>query len=183
MGEKSDLIAQKDMPPPESWKTDYCIYKKGDVKNCQNYRPITLLDTSRKWFCKMLAAFEPQFWNDLPPTQARFRKDFFTCDHIFSLVDIGVKYLNAGKPLYAAFVDLNKAFDSILRPKIWEALVLRKCDQMVSHLLQKLYHDNTIQVRLGNQLSKSVAVRWGSTRHPLSPCYSICTGLSDVKVQ
>lgn len=157
---------------PHSWSKGILVplYKKGAKDECRNYRPITLLDSSRKWFTRVLLATEQAFWNDLPVTQAGFRKGYSTADHIFTLADLAIKHQNFDIPLYCAFVDLNKAFDSVKHEKIWETLTRRNCNPMILKLLKSLYQDINVQVRVNGHLSRMVKVKRGVQQGcPLSP--------------
>ena len=56
--------------------------------------------------------------------QAGFRKGYFTIDHIYTLSATTEKYLSrTGGKLYAAFIDLRKAFDSVDRASLFLTLV------------------------------------------------------------
>ena len=45
-----------------------------------------------------------------------------TCDMIFALRQFTEQYWEFNKPLYIAFLDLEKAFDGIPRGNLWQAL-------------------------------------------------------------
>ena len=61
--------------------------------------------------------------NKIVESQAGFRKNYSTTDHIVTLYAIAQKYLcRKGHNLYVAFVDFKKAFDSVQHGKLLETL-------------------------------------------------------------
>ena len=65
-------------------------------------------------------------WVDMNDTigeqQAGFRKNCSTVDHIFTLLAIAQKQLSLNRKLYVAFIDFQKACDSISRKLLWPIL-------------------------------------------------------------
>ena len=106
---------------PKSWKNGIIIpvHKNGSQFDPNNYRGITLSSCLGKLFCHII---NNRICSDLEnraflkQEQAGFRKNHRTSDHIFVLRTIIDKYvLNAknGSKLYACFIDLRKAFDTV----------------------------------------------------------------------
>ena len=89
------------------------------------YRRVTLSDVSGKLFSTIINR-RLQMWVDMNNTigeqQAGFRKDYSTVDHIFTLLAIVQKQLSLNRKLYVAFIDFEKAFDSISRKLLWPFL-------------------------------------------------------------
>ena len=77
--------------------------------------------------------------------------------------------MTAIKPLYMAFVDLEKAFDRVPRDVIWWAMRKLGIDKWLVRLVQ--YTDVRSRVRVGNGYSKefgvAVGVHQGSVLSPL----------------
>ena len=86
-----------------------------------------------------------------------------TTDVIFILPQLQEKHLAANKPLYMAFVDLEKAFDPVPRDVIWWAM--RKLhvgiDKRMVHLVQSMYKDVRSRVRVGDGYSEEFGVGVG----------------------
>ena len=62
------------------------IPKKGNAKECSNYRTIALISHASKVMLKILQARLQQYVNcELPDVQAGFRKDRGTRDHIANI--------------------------------------------------------------------------------------------------
>ena len=73
---------------PQNWKRSVFIpsQKKGNAKECSNYRTITLISHASKVMLKILQARLQQYVNHkLPDVQAGFRKDRGTRDQIASI--------------------------------------------------------------------------------------------------
>ena len=60
----------------------------------------------------------------LPETQCGFRKNRSTCDMIFCARQLQEKCNEQNTDLYMAFIDLQKAFDTVNRELLW--IVLEK---------------------------------------------------------
>jgi hypothetical protein len=63
----------------------------------------------------------------LPESQCGFRSKRSTIDIIFSLRQIQEKCHEQQMPLYIAFVDLTKAFDTVSRPGLFQVLEAIGC--------------------------------------------------------
>lgn len=57
---------------------------------------------------------------DRPIEQASFRKGYFTMEHLQAINQIIEKSAEYKKPVYMAFVDYEKAFDSVEIPLVLE---------------------------------------------------------------
>ncbi len=95
------------------------VYKnKGDPRDADNYRGITLVSCMAKLFTRLLNDRLDSYVNDnhiLSENQAGFRKYYSTTDHLFVLKCIIELCIWKRKKLYCAFVDYKKAFDSLWR--------------------------------------------------------------------
>ena len=77
---------------PQDWKRTGCIPipKKGNAKECSNYRTIALISHASKVMLKILQAKLQQYMNhELPDVQAGFRKGRGTRDQIANIRWIG----------------------------------------------------------------------------------------------
>ena len=73
---------------PQDWKRSVFIpiQKKGNAKECSNYRTIALISHASKEMLKILQARLQQYMNrELPVVQAGFRKGRGTRDHIANI--------------------------------------------------------------------------------------------------
>lgn len=157
---------------PEQWCTSDIIllYKKGNPLDIGNYRPISLLASIYKLFSSLLLErLSQDIDQQQPREQAGFRSGFSTTDHIHTLEQIIEKYREFNRPLYLAFIDYSKAFDSISHCSIWNALQCSNIKQKYINILKFIYANSTSKVKLENRgevISIERGVRQGD---PLSP--------------
>ena len=92
-------------------------------------------------------------------------------DAIFILRQLQEKHLVAGKPLYLAFIDLEKAFDRVPRKVIWRGMRKLKIDEWLVRIVQSMYKEVRSRVRVGEEYSNSfdvwVGIHQGSVLSPL----------------
>ena len=101
---------------PQDWKRSVFIPipKKGNAKECSNYRTIALILHASKVMFKILQARLQQYVNrELPDVQAGFRKGRGTRDQIANICRIIEKAREFQKNIYFCFVDYAKAFDRV----------------------------------------------------------------------
>ena len=95
------------------------IYKnKGDSKEVNNYRLITILNCLGKVFTFVLNSHRTNFLDNneiILENQAGFRKGYATTDHIFVLSSLIEIIKSRKQKLFCAFIDFSQAFDSIWR--------------------------------------------------------------------
>lgn len=104
-----------------------------------------------------------------PKEQAGFRSDFSTMDHIHVIKQVIEKSNEYGKIYYLAFVDYNKAFDSIKHTHIWEALKSQGINPKYIRIIKNIYKESTAKIqteRKGLPFRIKKGVRQGD---PLSP--------------
>ncbi|KAE9412639.1 hypothetical protein Angca_007100, partial [Angiostrongylus cantonensis] len=99
---------------PTQWKTSMIVllFKKGNLHDIGNYRPICLLSVVYKHFTRVIINSIGRTLDEGQPyEQAWFRKGFSTMDHIHTIarpIEISREYK---RPLSLPFIDLQKAFD------------------------------------------------------------------------
>jgi hypothetical protein len=112
---------------PTEWKETVILplFKKGDPNNVNNYRGISLCNVTSKLYGTIINN-RLQEWvalhNITGEHQAGFKADYSTMDHIFALLAAVQKQFVKNRKLYVAFVDFEKAFDSISRKLLWPIL-------------------------------------------------------------
>jgi hypothetical protein len=104
---------------PESWTKGSIVplFKKGDKSNPANYRGITLVNILAKIFSLTLRNRLNNWCENesiLNECQFGFRNNRSTSDCIFILHSIIQKVLANNLKLYCAFVDYEKAFDTVI---------------------------------------------------------------------
>ena len=157
---------------PEQWRTSDIIllFKKGNPADVGNYRPISLLSSIYKLFSSILLKRITQSIDKTQPReQAGFRSGFSTMDHIHTVEQIIEKCREFNRPLYVAFIDYSKAFDSVSHCSIWNALHYSGVNQKYINILKCIYANSTSRIKLetrGDEIKIERGVRQGD---PLSP--------------
>ena len=159
---------------PKDWQTGVIIpiYKKGDHKQCTNYRGISLLSLPGKVYAKCLERRCRQIVEPaLEDGQCGFRPGRSTTDQIFTLKQIFEKSWEYAKDLFACFVDLEKAFDRIPREKLWRVLQEYGVDGQLLQAIKSFYCQPEVCVRVNGMQSKpfhvGVGLRQGCVLSPL----------------
>ena len=110
---------------PQDWKRSVFIPipKKGNAKECSNYRTIAVISHARKVMLKILQARLQQYMNHEPPDgQTGFRKGRRTRDQIANICWVIDKVREFQKNIYFCFIDYAKAFDCVDHNKLWKSL-------------------------------------------------------------
>ena len=95
------------------------IPKKGNAKECSNYRTIALISHASKVMLKIIQARLQQYVNcELPDVQAGFRKGRGTRDEIANICWIIEKAREFQKNIYFCFIDYAKTFDCVDHNKL-----------------------------------------------------------------
>ena len=127
---------------PQNWKRSVFIPipKKGNAKECSNYRTIVLISHASKVMLKTLQAKLLQYVNhELPDVQAGFRKGRGTRDQIANIRWIMEKERQFQKNIYFCFIDYAKAFDCVDHNKLWKILEEMGVPDHLTCLLRNLY--------------------------------------------
>ena len=145
------------------------IYKTGDPLNPSNYRGIAITSCLSKLFNSILNARLEKYIlkNELIRNeQIGFKAGCRTPDHIFKLKTIIDKYLNKSKKVYACFIDLRKAFDSVIHSVPFLKLLRAKIGGKFLALLKSLHSNLSLGVivnshSLSNAFPSNVGVFQG----------------------
>ena len=116
------------------------IPKKGNAKECSNYRPIALISHATKVMLKILQARLQQYVNhELPDVQGGLRKGRGTRDQSANIHWIIKKAREFQKNTYICFIDYTKAFDCADHKKLWKILKEMGIPDHLTCLLRNLY--------------------------------------------
>jgi len=111
---------------PEEWKESIIvpIYVKGDKKDCNNYRGISLLPTTYKILSNILLsrliAYAEEVIGD---HQCGFRRNRSTTDHICCIRQILEKKWEYNEAVHQLFIDLKKTYDSVRGEVLYNILI------------------------------------------------------------
>uniref|UniRef100_A0A4W2ECW7 RNA-directed DNA polymerase n=1 Tax=Bos indicus x Bos taurus TaxID=30522 RepID=A0A4W2ECW7_BOBOX len=159
---------------PQDWKRSVFILipKKGNAKECSNYRTIARISHASKVMLKILQARLQQYVNrELPDVQAGFRKGRGTRDQIANIRWIIEKAREFQKNIYFCFIDYAKAFDCVDHNKLWKILKKVGIPDHLTCLLRNLYAGQEATVRTGHGTTGWFQI--GKGEHQgciLSPC-------------
>ncbi|KAE9416237.1 hypothetical protein Angca_003521, partial [Angiostrongylus cantonensis] len=134
---------------PTQWRTSNTVllFKKGDLHDIGNYRPICLLSVVYKLFTRViLNRIDRTMDEGQPCEQAGFRKRFSTMDHIHTLTRLIEVSREYKRPLCLTFIDLEKAFDSIEIEAAMEALGSQGVPTQYIKILRELYKNFTTKI-------------------------------------
>ena len=129
---------------PDDWALSIYrpLYKKGDKKDQNNYRGISLASCLCKLSTSLITErIENELENKqvLGQEQAGFRKNKSCCDHAFVLYAIISTYLAEKKRLFVTFVDYEKAFDRVDHSLLWKKLFHYDINGNVLLVMENLY--------------------------------------------
>ena len=169
---------------PQSWLKAYVtpVFKRrGEATSPANYRPITVSGLLYKLFSNILLARLESKLETLGSracTQLGFRKRKGTeqavwlLHHIITLACSARRKGGYGGPLYACFVDLKQAFDSISRDELWHRLrQVGVVEGPFLAALKSLYASTQFTVKIGDKHSTTPFTTQKGVKQgcPLSP--------------
>ena len=144
---------------PSNWEQSFivCLYNsKGDALERDNYHGLKLTEQ----VMKVLERITRQVVS-VDDSQFGFIPGRGTTDTIFVIRPLQEKYLATNKILYMAFIDLERAFDRVLRKVIWWALRKLGVDEWIVRLVQGMYSNARSRVRVGEGCSEEFEVKVG----------------------
>ena len=149
------------------------VFKKGDKFDPSNYRPIAVGEP----LCRLYAAILNSRivnWaesNGLrAPCQAGFRPRLSTEHQLFALRHFIDRSKSQKQPLFAAFVDLKKAYDSVQHPLLWASLQLKGIHGKMLAGVQSLYDGGEMSMKISGSYGASSTARVGVRQGcPTSP--------------
>lgn len=136
--------------------------KKGSRSDCGNHRGISLLSVASKVLTKIMSKRLLQISEGtLSESQCGFRRNRGTVDMIFAARQLQEKCREQNKPLYAVFIDLTKAFDTVSRTALWEILKKQGVPQLFLNVLQQLHDGMQGRVSSNGEVSEAFSISNG----------------------
>ena len=150
------------------------IYKSGNPFSPDNYRAIAVGSCMGKLFSSILLDRMLEFKNTYcpdPKEQLGFSKGAQTNDHILTLKTLVDKYTKKKKVrLYACFVDLRKAFDTVCRDLLLHKIACLGITGNFFNCLSNMYKNSIACIKISKLLSPDINIGKGTEQgHPLSP--------------
>ena len=158
-------------PTPWTQSLVITLPKKGNLRQCQNYRTISLISHPSKVMLKILLnRLKPQAEKIIAEEQAGFRVGRSTTEQIFNLRIICERYLQHQQDLYHIFIDFKKAFDRVWHEALWSTMKLYNINANLIRSIQNLYNKASSAVYLNNTIGEwfrtTVGVRQGCLLSP-----------------
>ena len=134
------------------------VFKKGDESDTSNYRPMAVGEP----LCRLYAAILNSRivnWaesNGLrAPCQAGFRPRLSTEHQLLALRRFIDRSRSQKQPLFAAFVDLKKAYDSVQHPLLWASLQRKGIHGKMLAGIQSLYDGGDMSMKISGSSGAS----------------------------
>ena len=139
------------------------LYKnKGDRGDCNSFRGISLLSITGKAIARIVRKrLQTLAERVLPESQCGFRAGRSTTDMIFTLRQLQEKCREQCMPLYIAFVDLTKAFDTVCRSALYKVLKSIGCPPKLLQLVISFHEDMKACIQFDGSTSDCFDVRNG----------------------
>ena len=146
------------------------LYKgKEDIKECGNYRGMKLMSHTMKLWEKVIEARIKKEVT-IAEQQFGFMPGRSITDAIFCLSMLLGKWTEGQKAVHCAFIDLEKAYDWVLREELWECLRLAETSECFIKIIKDMHNGATTTVRkaagLTEELKVGVGLYQGSALSP-----------------
>jgi len=155
---------------PSSWNSSLLISipKKGDLKDMNNYRGISLISTIVKLLSTIVTnriRYTVEKYNVLAREQAGLRTREECAAQVIALVECVQRRWNKEmRPTFACFIDLRKAFDRVPHEALFRKLESLRIRGRCLEFYRGLYRSSWTQV--SSRISDT-----------LSPAFSFCRGV------
>ncbi|KMQ81552.1 endonuclease-reverse transcriptase [Lasius niger] len=131
------------------------IYKKGDKKDCKNYRGISVLNTAYKILSFILCErLKPYLTDIIGDYQCGFRPGKSTTDQIFTLRQILEKTREFQIDTHHLFIDFKQAYDSIIRDELYCTMTELGIPKRLIQLCEMTLADTRSAVRISKKVSE-----------------------------
>src|SRR5258705_2906441 len=142
------------------------IYKEGALDLPENYRPIAVINLITKILTAILAN-RLMYWAEinsvLQEEQNAFRMGRSTSEHIFvlkSVLQVDLRITKKSK-LYVAFIDLKKAYDSVVHELLWNKLHLLGLSPRFINIIKIIYNSMEIAQNGPHRLTTPIQISKG----------------------
>ena len=138
---------------PQDWKRSVFIPipKKGNAKECSNYRTIAFISHASKVMLKIFQARLQQYVNcELQMFKLDLEKAKEPKIKLLTSVGSSKKSREFHKNIYFCFIDYAKAFDCVDHHKLWRILKEMGIPDHLTCLLRNLYACQEATVRTGH---------------------------------
>ena len=157
------------IPDDEKECRTILLEKSGDLTDVNNWRPITIGSILLRLFCKI--------WDSrlrkkvsINPRQKAFVPVDGCYENVKTLQNVIRHYNKSKKELNIVFLDLSKAFDTVLKSSVMKALIRKGVPDDVRNLIDDLYTNASTTITNGNGSTRRILINSGVKQGcPLSP--------------
>ena len=149
---------------PSDWlqSTFVTLPKKSSAKRCSDYRLISLMSHFLKIFLKIIhRRIYAKCESFMGESQFGFRNGFGTREALFSIQVLVQRCRDVCVPVYACFIDYEKAFDRVQHEKLMKILKDVGLDDRDLKIIANLYWNQTAQIKVDQQMSDGVRIKRG----------------------
>jgi len=144
---------------PEEWKESIVvpIYKKGNKRDCSNYRGMPLLPATHKMLFNILLSRLISYAEEIiGDHQSGFQRNRSITDNLFCIRQILEKKWEYNEAVHQLFIEFKKAYDSVRREVLYNILIEFGIPKKLVRLI-KTYS----RVRVGKNLSDMFPIKKG----------------------
>ena len=173
------IIETRDIPHQLVISEIITLFKKGDLLECGNYRPISLLCHIYKLLMMVIyLRIKDPLTKALQPSQAAYQQGRGTIEQIQTMQQIIEKCNEFNRSCVICFVDFTKAFDSVDQQKLWNAL--RKytaINPAYINLIARLYEHSKTRIRTDVGTTSLISLLRGVKQGDLASAILFCIAL------
>ena len=151
-------------------------YKGGkkDKKEIKNYRPIAVANTVANIYCGLIKEKIRDILETeeiISEEQNGFRKDRRGTENLYIIKEIIDEVKKDNKEIYCAFLDIEKAYDTVDRQRLWEILERIGLSEHIRKIIKSMYRNteanydwNGVEIK---EVKSTRGLRQGCTLSPL----------------
>ena len=143
--------------PPKDWLEGAVVYlykNKGDAKECNNYRPICLIQIAYKIWAKIVTnRLSAILTLATSNNQFGYKRKSSTIDALHRIQDFLDNRKSNG---LIVLLDLSKAFDTINRELLWAALYRKGLPIGLIKTLRIGHENTTLRVKINGDLGRNI---------------------------
>jgi hypothetical protein len=140
------------------------LFKSEEKRDPAMYRPISLISVISKVYLELVREklkYAIKVKNILPDEQNAFREKRGCEDNVFIFHEILSIMKQQGRNVYAAYVDIKKAYDRVFIFGLWSKLLKYGINGKLWRVLREIYLGSTSSVKFENYLSAFFETREG----------------------
>ncbi len=137
---------------PDEWRKAIIVplhKSKGSKNECNNYSGISLFSVPVKVYGRVLTEVDG---GNCRETYRGQRKGRGCVDQVFAIKIIVEEYLGKGEKIYAAFMDLEKAFDRVDSEAFWDVLKICGVGGQLLKEIKAFYRKASACVKVDGEL-------------------------------